>query len=42
MSLVPVLEKMIGTKEGWSLKENLRFDPREEANNDELQKNLRT
>lgn len=40
MSLVPVLEKMIGTKEGWSLKENLRFDPREEANNDEFAKEL--
>lgn len=40
MPLIPVLEEMIGTKEGWELKENLRFDPREEANNDDYAKEL--
>ncbi len=40
MPLVPVLEKMIGTKDGWSLKENLRFDPREESNDENFAKEL--
>jgi len=34
MPLIPVLTKMIGTKDGWELKENLRFDAREESNDD--------
>lgn len=40
ISLVPILEKMIGTKEGWELKENLRFDSREEANDETFSKEL--
>ena len=40
MPLVPVLEKMIGTKDGWSLKENLRFDSREESNDEGYAKEL--
>jgi phosphoglycerate kinase len=40
MPLVPVLEKMIGTKDGWSLKENLRFDSREESNDENFAKEL--
>lgn len=40
MPLVPILEKMIGTKEGWKLKENLRFDPREESNDEGFAKEL--
>ena len=40
MPLVPVLEKMIGTKDGWSLKENLRFDSQEESNDEGYAKEL--
>jgi phosphoglycerate kinase len=38
--LAPILEKMIGTKEGWELHENLRFDKREEENSEVLAKEL--
>ncbi|WKZ25420.1 MAG: phosphoglycerate kinase [bacterium] len=38
--LQPILEKMIGTNEGWELKENLRFDPREEQNDESFAKEL--
>lgn len=40
MPLIPILEKMIGTKDGWSLKENLRFDSREESNDEDFAKEL--
>lgn len=40
VQLQPILEKMIGTKEGWELKENLRFDPREEQNDETFAKEL--
>jgi 3-phosphoglycerate kinase len=40
MPLIPILEKMVGTKDDWELRENLRFDPREEANDDNYAKEL--
>lgn len=40
MPLIPILEKMIGTKDGWELKENLRFDLREESNDEGFAKEL--
>lgn len=40
MPLIPILEKMLGTKEDWELKENLRFDAGEEANDEVFAKEL--
>lgn len=40
MPLTSILEKMIGTKDGWELKENLRFDKREEENDEVFAKEL--